>query len=176
VVVGRHDEGAQGHVAGLAEGERDGLGRAVLGGLAAVGDDRGGVVLAADDDGAAGRDGDLAGAALGRGQLHGRAGAAELDRVEGLRLVAVVEDRRGDDRGALADGVALGLVARLGDHHGVLDLDLAVFHRDGGVVRLDGERLCVVARSACGERGDREREGGSGESAASKAAHGGGNS
>ncbi|XIE79516.1 hypothetical protein AB6O49_18870 [Streptomyces sp. SBR177] len=164
----RDDEGAQRHVAGLAQLEDDLL-RVAVPGLAQAALDRGGgVARAADDDGAAGGDDDRA-VALGRLELHGAGGARQGDGLDRLRGPAVVEHGGGDDRGTLRARLGLG------DHEGVLDLD--VVDRDGGVVRTDLERLRVVARTTGGQGGDRDHDGGGGEGAASKAAaHGGGNS
>src|SRR5690606_35677612 len=165
--LGRDDERLEGYVAGLAEGEGDLLRVAVLDGLAAAGQDGGGVVGAAEDQRAAGRDGQAA--ALGGGQLRRLAGAGKGDGLQGLVGPALVEERGRDD------GRAGGLEGGLGDDDDVLGLDVA--DGRGRVVRLDLEGLGVVAGRARGERGDRERDGGGGEGTASKAAaHGGGNS
>lgn len=165
---GRDDEGAERDVAGLAELEDDRLHVAVLRGLAAVLDHGGRVALAAEDDPAAGREDDRSRTAGGV-QLHRRAGARQSDRVERLALGAVVEQRRGDD------GRTLGVVLRLGDDVRVLDPD--VTEGGGSVVRLDLERLRVIAGTTRGKRTDRDHDGSGGKGAASKAAaHGGGNS
>src|SRR5690606_41196334 len=80
--LGRDDERAQAHLTGLAEREGDLLRVAVPDGLAAAGQDGGGVALAADEQRAAGRDGEAA--ALGGGQPGGLPGAGKGDRLQGL--------------------------------------------------------------------------------------------
>ncbi len=166
--VRRDDERAEADVTGTAELEDDFLDAAVLGGLAAVLDLRGGVALAAEDEEAARGDGDRAEPSAGVSStvalVPGRVTASRVSALSpSLKRVADTTD------GPWAP--APGWVMTTAFCTLIVPTDVAALSEP------DAEGLRVVARTAGGERGERDHEGGGGEGAASKAAaHGGGNS